>query len=186
MEFTPAGIKIRIAFGDPLLVSQGEEPDQIKIRLLKTFFTQNDNGSKTSQRRILLSDESLDDSLESLYYHIHLFDAPRQVRDKEELESLEQAQEAAESFILTQFLLTVGLNLLLAGAFTQLWNIFNTMQLISAFPTFAVKIPSNLDNIHSTFDEMINFEIVNKEQLYDWTIVPMFESDNSDDLFFSG
>lgn len=85
------------------------------------------------------------------------------MRDEEELKNLEQVQDAAESFILTQFLLTVGLNLLLAGTFTQLWNIFNTMQLISAFPTFAVKTPSNLDNIHSSFDEMINFEIVNKE-----------------------
>ena len=43
---------------------------------------------------------------------------PRQVRDKEELDNLEKVQEDVESFILTQFLLTVGLNLLLAGAFT--------------------------------------------------------------------
>lgn len=39
LEFTPAGIKIKIGFGDPLLVSQGEEPDKIKVRLLKQFFT---------------------------------------------------------------------------------------------------------------------------------------------------
>ena len=40
LEFTPAGIKIQISFGDPLLVSQGEEPDRVRVRLLKSFFTQ--------------------------------------------------------------------------------------------------------------------------------------------------
>jgi len=39
LEFTSAGIKIQISFGDPLLVSQGETPDRIKVRLLKSFFT---------------------------------------------------------------------------------------------------------------------------------------------------
>ena len=64
---------------------------------------------------------------EEQYYHIYIFDAPKQVRSNNELDSLESASEAAEQFILTQFILTVLLNLLLTGTMTYLWNIFNTM-----------------------------------------------------------
>ena len=38
-EFTPEGISIQLDFSDPLLVSQGDEPDQVNIRLKKSFFT---------------------------------------------------------------------------------------------------------------------------------------------------
>ena len=66
---------------------------------------------------------------------------------------------------------------------TQLWNIFNTLQLISALPTFAIKTPSNVEQIHEGFDEIVNFEIVSKEELYDWIVVPILSFTSSEDLF---
>ena len=65
----------------------------------------------------------MDDDL----YHIYIYDVPKQVRDTDELSKLQVASEAAEQFLLTQFILTVLLNLSIQGTFTQLWNIFNTM-----------------------------------------------------------
>ena len=56
-----------------------------------------------------------------------MYDAPKQVRDTTELSKLKVASEAAEQFMLTQFIVTVCLNLAIQGTFTQLWNIFNTM-----------------------------------------------------------
>ena len=50
-------------------------------------------------------------------------------------------------------------------------------------PTFAIKTPSNVETIHSDFDEIVNFEIVSKEELYDWIIVPILSFTNSKDLF---
>ena len=47
--------------------------------------------------------------------------------NESELSSLEQASEATESFLLTQFIMTILVNLLLSGTLTQLWNIFNTL-----------------------------------------------------------
>ena len=120
---------------------------------------------------------------EELYYHIYIFDAPKQVRSNNELDSLESASEAAEQFILTQFILTVLLNLVLTGTMTYLWNIFNTMQLISALPTFAIKTPSNIQTIHASFDEIVNFEIVSKEELYDWIVVPLLDFTGSRQMF---
>ena len=37
-DFTPEGIKIKLNFSDPLLVSQGKDADQVRIKLLKSFF----------------------------------------------------------------------------------------------------------------------------------------------------
>ena len=37
-DFTPEGIKIKLNFSDPLLVSQGQDADQVRIKLLKSFF----------------------------------------------------------------------------------------------------------------------------------------------------
>ena len=106
-------------------------------------------------------------------YHTYIFDAPKQVRDKSELSNLQVASEAAEKFMLTQFIITVLLNLTIQGTFTQLWNIFNTMQLIAALPTFMVKTPSNVARVHRDFSGVVNFEIVPKEMLYDWVVVPV-------------
>lgn len=38
--FTPEGLMIKLNFSDPLLVSQGEYADSIKIKLLKSYFLQ--------------------------------------------------------------------------------------------------------------------------------------------------
>ena len=102
-----------------------------------------------------------------------------------ELESLEDISEATEQFILTQFIFAVLLNMALSGTMTYLWNIFNTMQLISALPSFAIKTPSNVETIHSGFDEIINFEIVSKEELYDWIIVPILHFTDSNGLYLN-
>jgi len=64
-----------------------------------------------------------------------------------------------------------------------MWNIFNTMQLISALPTFAVKTPANLETVHKSFDEIVNFKIIRKELIYDYIIVPMLGFDSSDSLY---
>ena len=50
VEFKSSGLDIQLDFSDPLLISQGEVPDQVKIKLLKSFFTQVDGAS---QRRRL-------------------------------------------------------------------------------------------------------------------------------------
>lgn len=64
------------------------------------------------------------------------------------MESIEQARDIAKNFMFSQFVLAVLANVALTGTLTQLWNIFNTMQLISALPSFAVKTPTNVAEVH--------------------------------------
>ena len=150
------------------MVSQGEEPDLVKIKLLKSFFTQTD-----SRRRLQT------DSEESLY-HEFTYEVPKQVKSKEELLSLERTTEAATQLIAGQFVTSLILNIVLSGTLSQLWNIFNTMQLLTALPMFAINTPGNVLTINDKFSEISNFKIVEKEQLYDWIVVPVFGTETSE------
>lgn len=40
IEFTSSEVQIRLNFSDPLLVSQGSQSDQVKVRLKKSYFLQ--------------------------------------------------------------------------------------------------------------------------------------------------
>ena len=76
-------------------------------------------------------------------------------------------------------MVTFVVNLLLSGTLSQLWNVFNTLQLLTALPLFAINTPGNVIAMNSQFSEIANFKIVEKEQLYDWIIVPIFDTSNS-------
>ena len=55
--------------------------------------------------------------------------------------------------------------------------------MISALPNFAVKTPANLETVHKSFDEIVNFKIISKELIYDYIIVPILGFDSSDQLY---
>ena len=104
---------------------------------------------------------------------------PKQVKSKEELDSLTSTGESAENLIVGQFVLSLFINLLLSGTLSQLWNIFNTMQLLTALPLFEINTPGNIIELNKNFSEVANFKIVEKEQLYDWVVVPIFGTTSS-------
>ena len=53
-EFTEAGLTIKMTFGDPLFVSQGDVPDQVTIMINKDYFL----SQHAVNRRILLAKET--------------------------------------------------------------------------------------------------------------------------------
>ena len=55
-----------------------------------------------------------------------------------------------------------------------MWNIFNTLQLVTALPDLDVSPPGNVVSIDEEFKEIVNFKIVSKDQLYSWVIEPLF------------
>ena len=61
-------------------------------------------------------------------------DIPRQFRSESELNSMQATLDSTTDAITSQFALTFGLNLVLNGVMSQLWNIFNTLQIILALP----------------------------------------------------
>ena len=69
---------------------------------------------------------------------------PRQVKNEEDMILLEDTMSSAIELFQGQFAMTFALNLLLKGVMSQLWNIFNTLQIILALPLLAVEMPSNV------------------------------------------
>ena len=58
------------------------------------------------------------------------------------------------------FALTFILSLLLKGVMSQLWNIFNTLQIILALPLMDVVMPVNLLLCKDVVDQIVNFQPV--------------------------
>ena len=44
---------------------------------------------------------------------------------------------------------------------------------------FAINTPGNVITMNERFSEIANFKIVEKEQLYDWIVVPVFGTSSS-------
>ena len=46
-----------------------------------------------------------------------------------------------------------------------------------------VKTPSNVSTMHKDFASIVNFEIIPKEALYDWVVVPVLGVSNAEELY---
>ena len=70
----------------------------------------------------------------------------------EELQTLQTSAEAAEGALTTGFVVTFVLQFLLSGVMSQLWNIFNTLQIIMAMKLLAVMTPVNVTIVNDMID----------------------------------
>ncbi len=52
---------------------------------------------------------------------------------------------------------------------------------MTAIPLFAINTPSNVIFLNEQINKISNFEIVKKEQLYDWIVVPVFNTKTSEE-----
>ena len=50
-DFTASGLEIKLNFSDPLLVSQGEQNDQVRIKILKNYFMEPKTDADSTSRR---------------------------------------------------------------------------------------------------------------------------------------
>lgn len=172
-EFKAGGIQINLNFSDPLLVSAGEEADRIRVKLLKSFFLVPDYGLALGYSRSLaqLQQQSF---IEDDEYIIIEHDLPTMMKSLAELVSLEGTSETLEGVLSSSFGLTFLVNLLLNGVMSQLWNIFNTLQIILALPLLSVVMPANVVFVKKVIDGIVNFQIVDKETLRVKVIEPIF------------
>lgn len=126
--FTNDGININLNFSDPILVSQGKTADKIKINLLKSYFLVPDAGLVSGMPRSLAASNLSEDEQYIIIEH----EIPRQLRSLLESMQLAEMGETVEGVLKTGFAFTFALNLILNGVMSQLWSIFNTLQIIMA------------------------------------------------------
>ena len=60
----------------------------------------------------------------------------------------------------------------------MLWNIFNTLQLLTALELLQVAMPANVKVLQRTIQETVNFSVIPKDVLYDKIVTPIFGSSN--------
>ena len=81
---------------------------------------------------------------------------------------------AVTGILTTGFVLTFTLNLVLNGVMSQLWSIFNTLQIIMALPMLSVMLPANVIAVNKIVYGVINFQMVDKQTLSETFLEPMF------------
>ena len=77
----------------------------------------------------------------------------------------------------SQFAMTFVINLLLNGVMSQLWNVFNTLQIIMALPLLNVLMPSNVLLVQDVLLKIVNFEFIDKEAVYEEVVEPILADD---------
>ena len=172
-SFTSWGIDINLNFSDPILVSQGENADKIRIKLLKSYFLVPDPLLSMGYTRSLATSSPYR-LIEDDEYVVFEHEIPRQLKDTEETITLTEIAEAAKTALENSFALTFALNLILNGVMSQLWSIFNTLQIIMALNLLAVILPANVILVQEILIGVINFQIVDKKTLSATFIEPVF------------
>ena len=92
--FTNRGIDIHLNFSDPILVSQGENADKLRIKLLKSYFLVADPLLSTGYTRSLAT-ASPYRLIEDDEYIVFEHEIPRQLRDAAETSALIGTVEVA-------------------------------------------------------------------------------------------
>ena len=104
---------------------------------------------------------------------------------KAEAEALQSTAETVDTFMKTGFVVTFILNLALKGVMSQLWNIFNTLQIILALPLLTVVMPANVVMVQEVIDQIVNFSVLEESTVKEKVIEPVFGkvSDASQSLY---
>ena len=95
----------------------------------------------------LLADLTEDDE-----YIIFMEDMPVQMMSKADAEMLQATAETIDTFMKGGFVVTFILNLALKGVMSQLWSIFNTLQIILALPLLSVVMPANVLEVQAVIN----------------------------------
>ena len=171
-SFTSSNLEVKLYFGEPLVVSIGFEPDQIEIKLLKSYFLW-----PKPQSRLLRQQE---ERSSSEYFTIK-GDLPLLMADEASYLSLKDMSESVTNVIQGQLLSSVALQVVFSGALSMLWNIFNTLQILMALPLLMITFPGNVTTIIDTLESIVNFEILPKAWLYDEIAVPAFGFESAEE-----
>ena len=141
------------------------------IKLLKSYFLKPDPVLSQLQARSLATMEEDED------YIVIREKIPRQFMSEEERAVIESTAETVEDILTTSIVLSFILNLLLSGVMSQLWNIFNTLQIILLLPHLAVLMPANVELVEEVINQIVNFSPIDKVWLQEEVVAPVLDLD---------
>ena len=78
---------------------------------------------------------------------------------------MEMAAASAEAVMATTFAISFSLSIVLNGVMSQMWNIFNTLQIILALPLLPVIMSANIEIVREAIDKITNVQFIEKETI---------------------
>lgn len=97
------------------------------------------------------------------------------VASLEDYQQVQGSSSAASDAITAQFFLSAFLQLFLSSALSMLWNVFNTLQILTALNLLMVIFPANVVIVNQEFASFLQFEIVPKDVIYEEVVAPLFD-----------
>lgn len=173
--FDESGIHIKLNFSDPMMLSQSLDEDEVHIKLKKSFFLMAGMGSRFLPGRLLVSTYEETDEFFILKESI-----PRQDADSEEAAKVGATAAAAKQVLAAGFSMSFAVSILLNGVMNQLWNIFNTLQIIMALPLLPVIVPTNVLTIQEAIIGITNVQVVPKDEINSSVVEPVFGKDEKE------
>ena len=123
-----------MTFEDPILVSQGVDPDEVLVKLNKDLFL------VPSRYKGFNSEVDPDEDP----YFILAETLPKMFGSEDELSTVEFLGSTASSAITTAVVIPMAAGILLKGILSKLWAMLNTLQLINALSIISIKVPNNV------------------------------------------
>jgi len=133
--------------------------------MLKDYFVKLPSET-IAQRRRLQSGETHKPNLS----YLNLFtQVPQQMNATapETLKILTFATEAKKAMTST-FFLTFALQFIARGAMKGIWPLYSSLQIVSVYLLYLVKIPSNIIVLSEQYNQIINMEFVPKEKVFEY------------------
>ena len=83
------------------------------------------------------------------------------------LDTVEQISESSKTVITAMIIIPIVAGIALNGILKKLWAMISTFQLINMLSVTSVKVPTNVLNIQTQSQEIINFQPIPKELIFE-------------------
>jgi len=173
-SFTSNQIGVDLFFTDPPHVSSDSQwLDEIAVRLQKKFFANimpEERDLRWEYNNTVTREEyvKLRESIGHQFAH------------EQEAEVVAAAAAVVTAALVITVLIPLSLQILIKGAMSRVWSIFNTLQLILLMPLMGLSFPGNVQAFYEEMDKIVNNEFIPKDKIYEFFFGEPLPSDDID------
>lgn len=138
-----------INFTNPLAISQGKVRDNVNIEIIdNSFFV-----SAVTGEAIPIENAKFSKSVPR--------QLPKGVVEKELVEDAKSASQSMTAVVIVQLIMQISMK----GSLDDIWGLYLTLQLIAYISIYEASIPANVEIYFNEFRKMVNFEILQPDNL---------------------
>jgi hypothetical protein len=147
-EWTSNQMKIHIDFNNPLMVSRGNDMDQLVLNIVDRDLFVNSDGDKVQANRTTVVKE-----------------LPRQVPKGVDAKELKKDAKSSGNAMIAMFIVQIVLSLFLKGSIDLIYSLFLTLQMIVWFSYYNLNLPANAELYLKEIGRIVKFEVLNPDTI---------------------